>query len=244
MREMKTTQQVRSGRPQRRGPANRLPPERRIAEILAAARAILSERGYENCVINDIAERAGVVEGTIYRYFENKRDLFIKVAESWFEELLGEQEDVHHGPGTHERLRRTIRRALSTIRQEPALTRFVLMELRPDPDYKKMRLYRLNRAFVSGVMQVLKDAQSRGEIEPALPLPLLRDMIFGTIEHQTWAFLRDEGDFSVDETADSIAIVVFRGMQPESLPVADIPVDDIINRLGRIEARLATIEGC
>src|SRR3546814_11608596 len=85
----------------------------------------------------------------MYRYFENKRDLFIKVAESWFEELLGQQEDIAHVAGTQERLRRTIRRALSIIRHEPALTRFVLMELRPDPDYKNLRLYRLNRAFVS-----------------------------------------------------------------------------------------------
>lgn len=237
---MTSLQPARAPRAPRRGPANRLPPERRIAEIIAAARALLAERGYENCVISDIAERAGVVEGTIYRYFENKRDLFIKVAESWFEELLGQQEDIAHVSGTQERLRRTIRRALSIIRHEPALTRFVLMELRPDPDYKNLRLYRLNRAFVSGVMQVLKEAHAKGEIDGALSLPLLRDMIFGAIEHQTWAFLRDEGDFSVDETTDGITSVVFRGMQPVSAGAAG--PDDLASRMERMEAAIARIE--
>lgn len=237
---MTSLQPARAPRAPRRGPANRLPPERRIAEIIAAARALLAERGYENCVISDIAERAGVVEGTIYRYFENKRDLFIKVAESWFEELLGQQEDIAHVAGTQERLRRTIRRALSIIRHEPALTRFVLMELRPDPDYKNLRLYRLNRAFVSGVMQVLKEAHAKGEIDGALSLPLLRDMIFGAIEHQTWAFLREEGDFSVDETTDGITAVVFRGMQPVAVGAAG--ADDMAARMERMEAAIARIE--
>lgn len=237
---MTSLQPARAPRAPRRGPANRLPPERRIAEIIAAARALLAERGYENCVISDIAERAGVVEGTIYRYFENKRDLFIKVAESWFEELLGQQEDIAHVSGTQERLRRTIRRALSIIRHEPALTRFVLMELRPDPDYKNLRLYRLNRAFVSGVMQVLKEAHAKGEIDSTLSLPLLRDMIFGAIEHQTWAFLREEGDFSVDETTDGITAVVFRGMQP--VPAGAVGADDMAARMERMEAAIARIE--
>src|SRR3546814_19011747 len=88
------------------------------------------------------------------------------------------------------------------------------MELRPDPDYKNLRLYRLNRAFVSGVMQVLKEAHAKGEIDGALSLPLLRDMLFGAIEHQPWAFLRAEGDFSVDENTDGLTAVVCRGMQP------------------------------
>lgn len=237
---MTTVQSTRAARAPRRSPANRLPPERRIAEIIAAARALLGERGYENCVISEIAERAGVVEGTIYRYFENKRDLFIKVAESWFEELLGQQEDIAHVTGTQERLRRTIRRALSIIRHEPALTRFVLMELRPDPDYKNLRLYRLNRAFVSGVMQVLKEANAKGEIDSALSLPLLRDMIFGAIEHQTWAFLREEGDFSVDETTDGITAVVFRGMQPIS--TGGDRDDEMAARMERMEAAIARIE--
>src|SRR3546814_17311086 len=107
---MTSLQPARAPRPPRRGPANRLPPERRIAEIIAAARALLAERGYENCVISDIAERAGVVEGTIYRYFENKRDLFIKVAERWFEKLHGQPADTAHVAGTQERARTSTER--------------------------------------------------------------------------------------------------------------------------------------
>ncbi len=40
-------------------------------------------------------------------------------------------------------------------------------------------------------------------------------MIFGSIEHQTWAYLRNQGEFSVDETGEAIANMVFRGAAEE-----------------------------
>ena len=47
----------------------RLAPEERISEILAAARAELTQKGYENFLPAGVAARCGVSEGTIYRYF-------------------------------------------------------------------------------------------------------------------------------------------------------------------------------
>src|SRR3712207_9136560 len=44
---------------------NRLPPERRISDIMIAARAVFAEKGYSDALVSDIAERAGVVEGSI-----------------------------------------------------------------------------------------------------------------------------------------------------------------------------------
>ena len=228
-----------SKRVQRRAPVSRLTPERRIADILAAARALLAERGYENCIIADIADRAGVVEGTIYRYFENKRDLFIKLAESCFEELLREPVPPVDISGSRNRLRYAIRRALTIIRSEPALTRFVLMELRPDPSYKSLRLYRLNRAFTEGVTRILQEAGEAGEVDQAIPLRLLRDMIFGGIEHQTWAFLRNEGDFSTDATADGLTTVIYRGMQANA--PAEITEASVPGALLRLEVKIDTL---
>jgi len=41
---------------------------------------------------------------------------------------------------------------------------------------------------------------------------LVRDMIFGCVEHRTWAYLRGLGDIAVEETAVSIADVIYRGL--------------------------------
>lgn len=216
--------------------ATRLGREDRVAGILAAARTVIAEHGYEAALLADVAARADVVEGTIYRYFESKRDLFIHVAESWFEEILGEHEPARSVSGTLNRLRFLIWRELSIIRQEPALTRFVLMELRPDPAYRSMRLYDLNRKFTSAITSVVQDAIDSGEFRSGVPIQLVRDMIFGAIEHQTWAYLRNEGDFPLDSAAEHLAGIVYRGM------AADPGQGEGAGVAGRIERAVERLE--
>jgi TetR/AcrR family transcriptional regulator, fatty acid metabolism regulator protein len=199
-----------------RASSKRLPRDERIAKIMSVTRAMLAEKGYDNIVTPDVAMRCGISEATIYKYFDSKRDLLIKVAEQWFEELLKEDHRSVAGRGTLEALRQLVWRSLSVVRREPALTRFVLMDLRPDPDYRNMPVFELNRRFTSQITEVLREGVKSGELRADVPVSLVRDMIYGCIEHQTWAFLRGEGEFSVDEVTEGIATVVFNGMAVKS----------------------------
>lgn len=45
-------------------------------QLLDAAAAVFMERGYAGATTKEIARRAGVSEGTIYRHFVDKRELF------------------------------------------------------------------------------------------------------------------------------------------------------------------------
>lgn len=191
---------------------SRLAPDERISEIMAVTRQLLSEKGYQNVVTSEVAERCGISEGTIYKYFDSKRELLARVAEEWFEEILGADENPPPGAGIRTRLRLLVWKGLSIIRQEPSLSRFVLMELRSDPTYRTMRIYELNRRFTARIGDLLQEAVSTGVFRADVSVRLLRDMIFGCIEHRTWAYLRGEGDFSVDEAADGITNVIYRGM--------------------------------
>jgi TetR/AcrR family transcriptional regulator, fatty acid metabolism regulator protein len=202
-----------------RRPSVRLPQERRVADITAAARQVIAERGYENVLMSEIAERAGIVEGTLYRYFENKRDLLTKVVDDWFEEVLSSDSNLASIRGTWNRLRHLVWRSLQAIRSQPALSRYMLLEVRRDPDYRHTRSFKLNRRFTAEVSEVFESAISSGEFRGDVSPALLRDLVFGCIEHSTWKFLRGEGDFSVDEVADGIATVIMRGMSAE--PVAE-----------------------
>lgn len=45
-------------------------------QLLDAAAAVFTERGYPGATTKEIARRAGVSEGTIYRHYADKRELF------------------------------------------------------------------------------------------------------------------------------------------------------------------------
>lgn len=47
--------------------------------ILDAARDIFFCDGFMNANLDDVAQRAGVAKGTLYRYFDNKADLYVAV---------------------------------------------------------------------------------------------------------------------------------------------------------------------
>jgi AcrR family transcriptional regulator len=50
--------------------------EARPGEIIEAALAVFSEKGFAAARLDDIAARAGISKGALYLYFETKQDLF------------------------------------------------------------------------------------------------------------------------------------------------------------------------
>jgi AcrR family transcriptional regulator len=51
--------------------------ETRRMQILMGAAQVFAEKGYHQATTKEIAKAAGVSEGTIYNYFENKRELLV-----------------------------------------------------------------------------------------------------------------------------------------------------------------------
>jgi len=67
-------------------------PEERRAEILAAALALFSERGFAATRIEDVAARAGIAKGTVYLHFPDKEALFTSLASGMASPILERME--------------------------------------------------------------------------------------------------------------------------------------------------------
>ncbi|BBH69940.1 TetR family transcriptional regulator [Actinoplanes sp. OR16] len=52
-------------------------PEKKRAAILAAAREVFAETGYEKATVREIARRAGVTHGLVVLHFSSKEQLFL-----------------------------------------------------------------------------------------------------------------------------------------------------------------------
>jgi AcrR family transcriptional regulator len=217
----------------------RLPRDDRIARIIEVARDLLREKGYEKVLTTEIAERCGLSEAAIYKYFPTKRELLIQVTVQWYEEVLSEDKLSTHGMSAYEALRYVIWRHFSIVKRDPELTRFILLDLRPDPAYRSMPIHQLNRKLVAQIPEMLRIYMASGHLRTDIPLAIVRDMIFGAIEHQTWAFLRHEGDFSIEESTNGIAKALFEGLRTASATAPE-PGDlsSVVSRLERVAERL------
>ena len=55
--------------------------ERKRGEILTAAARVFAEKGYANSTTQEIADAADVAEGTLYNYFQGKREILMAIAD-------------------------------------------------------------------------------------------------------------------------------------------------------------------
>jgi AcrR family transcriptional regulator len=102
----------------------------RRQRVVAAALELSAEGGYDAVQMRDVATRANVALGTIYRYFSSKDALLAAAMVEWMAEL--EERVLRRPPAgdrTPERVMDVLNRALRAIEREPELTRAVVTAL-------------------------------------------------------------------------------------------------------------------
>ena len=86
-------------------------PEERPRELLEAALAVFSQRGFRNTRLDDVAEAAGVTKGAIYHYFDTKEELLLSVIEHYQSLAFGRAEEAlaNRGLSAAERIEQVIK---------------------------------------------------------------------------------------------------------------------------------------
>jgi AcrR family transcriptional regulator len=218
--------------------------ERRIGEILAAALAAFTEHGYDAALMSDIAARCGIVEGTLYKYFDSKRGLLHTVLANWYEQMFGDYSRELPGiPGARHKLRYLIWRHLRTIHDNPLLARLMFQQVRTQPDYRGSALHAMNRRYTTMLTDVIEEGRRCGEIAAEVDATLVRDLIYGGIEHLTWRYVDGLGGPELDHRADELASLVWGGLGARPRGQAGnavLALEQQIGRLSRIADRLET----
>lgn len=186
----------------------------RSDSILDAARTAFAEHGFENTSVAQIARLAGISDGLLYRYFRNKRDVLNEVLRRFYERTMIDLEAI----AAQERpfaaqLQELIRRHLQTFVDDVDLCRLFFAEVRTQTDYAVSPIRALNQRYTSIVTGLVQKAASRGEIREGIDPRLVRDLIFGTVEHRAWAAVQGR-QIDVDKTAADLVAIVMSGLAP------------------------------
>jgi AcrR family transcriptional regulator len=222
-----------AAQPRRR---TRRPRAEREAEILAAAREVFAERGYGEAAVAEIAARAGVVEGTIYSYFDSKRALLIAVMERFYDELISDTASgLKAVRGAENRIRFVIRRHLESFTADLGLCRMMLRETRPDVALYDEAIHELNQRYTALGLSVFEQGVASGELRSDLAPSVIRDLIYGGIEQVVWRLLFADGQLELSPLADQLADVLLEGIAQSPAPLAH---EETLTRLERAVARL------
>lgn len=216
----------------------RLPREQRMREIEAAARNVFSMRGYHAASINEIAREAGVSEGAIYKFYATKLDLLHTILRDWYQGMIADFKAKLEGvAGARAQIHVVVWQHLKSIKEHPELCRLFYSEVRSAADYYTTELHEMNREYTGVLVEILKDGIASGELRPDISISLVRDVIFGGIEHRVSGFLMNRGTFDFDEVALQLSDMVYAGIAART-DAATQDLAALVQRLERAADRL------
>lgn len=181
--------------------------------LLDAATTQFGEKGYDATSISGIARAAGVSDGLIYRYFTDKRALLSAVLERLFERIIERTTTaVHRVAGFDNRLEQFITSQLSIFQEEPDLCRLYIRELRNSGNFRGSPLFHMTKRYTDLLVHIVEEGVQAGEVAEDTDPRMLRDVLFGGIEHIALHLLVGGQPLEVPETSKRLAHMFVAGV--------------------------------
>lgn len=140
--------------------------------ILAAALELFVERGFHGTAVPEVAERAGVGAGTIYRYFPSKEALVNALFQREKGALMGWMlKDFPFDASARDQFRAIWSRMAVFVDERPLS--FAFLELHNHASYLDGESRALEQRILEFGVSFVENAQRRGELRDGPPLILI-----------------------------------------------------------------------
>lgn len=157
--------------------------ETRREEILDAAQRVFTTKGYAQAGIADIAAEIGIGHGTVYRYFENKRDVAVQVLDRAVLKILaplaGEDPQSSNTLAEYRaQTERIMRRMFDTLEASPetyALLHVQSLAIDPEATHRSFEV------FSSGTAAFLRNGVAKGFLRSDLDIEITAQALVGLI---------------------------------------------------------------
>ena len=182
-------------------------------KIVGALKLLLKEKEFNAITWAEIARTAGVNEALIYKYFHDKRNLLYQVLRQLLEKYITEvKEDLKVTSGALNKLRKAIRVHFNAYSQDRIFAKILVLEVRNYPDYFKSETYELVKHWADGILEIIEEGVSNGEIRSDISSRHLRRMILGGIEHLCLPEIIFGREFSPDTLTEELCEFIFHGI--------------------------------
>jgi TetR/AcrR family fatty acid metabolism transcriptional regulator len=182
--------------------------------IIQAAIEVFSKKDFKTASISEIAQKAGVADGTIYQYFKNKEDLFFSIPTEKTNEFRRQLELHLQGiSGALNKLRKFVWYFLYFFKTNPEYGRILLLEMRVSKSFVKTATYDFLKQSVSSVLDIIAEGQEEGVIRTDVDIYLLRHLILGTLEHMVSRWLLKDEKYDLLEHHEEVSRILIDGLR-------------------------------
>ncbi len=189
--------------------------------ILDAAIEVIAEHGFFHSRVAEIADRAGVADGTIYLYFKNKDELLMAAIDSAFHRFIQRaRAALNQVPEPREKLRRLAFLHLEALGSNRSLAIVFQTELRHSAKFLGEFSHNLLVEYFDVIKQALREGQEAGVFRSDISVTVAAHCFFGAVDEivTTWILSdRDrERDYHLSSLTDSVVGIILKGVETGS----------------------------
>jgi TetR/AcrR family fatty acid metabolism transcriptional regulator len=151
--------------------------------ILDAAVKVFAAEGFYGAKVSQIADAAGVADGTIYLYFKSKDELLISLFEDRMDRVLDTlRKALASGGSALDRLRRIMELHLELIEANPEMGEVITVELRQSAKFVREYQNPKFGEFLRLIADEVAEGQRAGELRADLDPQLVSRALFGALD--------------------------------------------------------------
>jgi AcrR family transcriptional regulator len=186
--------------------------DRRCDEILQAATGLFAKHGYASATTEMLVDKLGVGKGTIYRYFSNKRELFLATCDRLMHQLLDAIEAAaEQVEDPLDKIAQAIRRYLSFFAEHPEFVELLVQERAQLKDQQRPTYFEHMEADRETHREFFRQLIAQGrvrDVDVDRINDVLSDLVYGTMFTNYFTGRRR----SPADQANDILEIVFNGI--------------------------------
>lgn len=149
--------------------------------ILKAATELFAEKGYAATSTSEIAKKAGVAEGTIFRHYKSKKDLLLKIVSPTLVKILSPviKKDFNKVLDTEYQtfqdfIRALISNRIEFVKNNIHILRILVQEFPFHEELKNQVVTYIGKEIFEKLREIVRHFQMRGQIREMHPDTIIR----------------------------------------------------------------------
>ncbi|MBI2374581.1 MAG: TetR/AcrR family transcriptional regulator [Deltaproteobacteria bacterium] len=205
--------------------------------IIDASVEVFAELGFFSARVSDVAQRAGVADGTIYLYFRSKDDLLLSLFREKMSEIVDRLHLIVSDPIPPDaKIRRYVAEHLALVEDQPKLMQILTVEIRKSARFLRASGTALGFArYLALVAQIIAEGQDVGIFAKSFDPHVVARALFGAIDEISLSWVldknrpdknrppRDRSEVAVQVSAFILSGLGFASSRSEPEPVEPAP---------------------
>ena len=184
--------------------------------IIEAAVKVIAENGYHNSQVSKIAREAGVADGTIYLYFQNKEDVLV----SLFRVKMGDftasaRQELKHLENPHEKLAKLISLHFTMLEANRNLALVMQIQLRQSDAVIRKGIAAPLKDYLKIIEEIISQGMHTGSFREDVNLKLARHMVFGTMDEVTTSWVMSQRQYKLTDQIEPVYNLLARALSQD-----------------------------